>query len=153
MAIALSYNKPIRIIVALALVIAVGAAALTLNTAYSATWPNCNWGCTAGDVSLNKVYLGDDTGTPLAPCSSGSNVTAYVWGNFTNGTGTSRYSVWLIFDLWVNGSLANSSIQCDLDAIAPGSVIGQLWGPMSWQCGQTVTIKNLIVSWIGSAST
>jgi hypothetical protein len=147
-------SRHIRLIVALALVIAIGASALPLYTALSATWPNCNWGsCGANDVSLNEVYFGDASGAHLTPCTSGSNVTAYIWGNFTNNTGTSRYAVWLIFDLWLNGSLANSSIQCDLDVIAPGSALGQIWGPMSWECGQEARIKNLIVSWVGNSAT
>lgn len=153
MQIALSHTKLIRLVVALSLVVSAGAAALTLHTAYSATWPNCNWTCSANDVTLNRVYLGAANGTALEPCTEGGTVTAYVWGNFTNGTGTNRYAVWLIFDLWINGSLANSTVQCDLDMIAPGSVLGQLWGPFSWECGQQVGIKNLIVSWVGTSDT
>ena len=147
------YTKPFRLLLVVALVISVGATALTWHTALSAEWPNCGWKCIAGDVQLHEVWLASDaSGTRLGPCANGTSVTAYIVGNFTNGTGTDRYAVWLLFDLYINGNTTYTE-QCDLDVLPAGSQLAPIWGPFSWTCGQEVKIQNLIVNWLASSST
>ena len=53
------------------------------------TWPdcdwysNCTWGCTASDVVINSLWLGNCTdGTPLKPCTAGTPVQACIWAEF-----------------------------------------------------------------------
>ena len=161
MALAIAHSKPIRLILALVLVflvVPVTEVALTAEpaSAQPATFPDCKWGCTANDVSLTRVYLAYANGTELGPCTEGGNVTAYIWADFLNNTASDRYAVWMEFDLWRNGTLANSSaetLQCDIDLIPPGAVSSQIWGPMEWECGRTITIRNLIISWVGTPAT
>ncbi len=161
MALAISHSRPIRLVLAIVLVfLVVPVAELSLTTepasAAPSVWPDCNWTANANDVNITRVYLGDASGTELEPCTRGGNVTAYLWADFVNNTNADRYAVWLEFDLWRNGTLANSTddtLQCDIDVIPPGALSAQIWGPFEWECGRTITISNLIISWLATAST
>jgi hypothetical protein len=154
MALALTHSKPVRVILAVALLVSAVMTALTPHAASAAdVFPDCNWNCTANDVRIVRSYLGDATGAPLGPCTEGGNVTAYVWAEFNNNTASDRYAVWAIFDLWINHTLAASTVQCELDTIAPGTITAMIWGPVTWECGRTVTVQNLNLSWVGTPAT
>ena len=154
MTIVRSYRTLINLLVALSLVLSAAATSLTPHTAYSADiYPDCNWNCTANDVTVTRTWLGYANGTELGPCTRGGNVTAYVWAEFYNNTASNRYAIWAIFDLWVNGTLEASTVQCELDTIPPGTQSAMIWGPITWVCGHQVTVQHLNLSWLGTPAT
>ena len=154
-----SYTKAIHLLVALALVLLTGAAVLTPRAAYSQTeiYPDCSWGCNAGDVTVTKTWLGDANGTPLEACEPGGNVSAYVWAEFYNNTSRNSYAIWAFFDLKINDTMvytANETLQCDVDTIPKKSYTSApLWGPIDWECGHEVSIQNLNINWLSTATT
>ena len=155
-----SYANMIRLFIALALIVSVGAAVLIPDTVNSAdVFPDCNWNCTAGNVYVTEkgAWLGNSTGGYLGNCTQGGNVTAYVWAEIYNNTNSEVTAVWTFFDLWINGVHAYTqydTLQCDIDSLAPKTATTvMLWGPITWECGRTVSIRNLVISWIGPGNT
>ena len=123
-----------------------------------AGWPGCGFGCTANDVTLTQLYLADANGNPLPTCTPGETVTGYVWGDFYNNSGTNRYAVVLLGDVYINGQYA-STLQtgstpgvCGGDTIPAGSSSNELTS-ITWTCGQAVDLRNVTVSWDTSATT
>ena len=61
--------------------------------------------CTANDYNLDFFYLGDASGTPFGAgyCEPGEPTTAHIWTNFTANSAAARYTLYLHFNLYVNG--------------------------------------------------
>ena len=155
-----SYTNLIRLLIALALIVSVGAAVLIPDTVNSADlFPDCNWGCTAGNVYVTEkgAWLGNATGGYLGNCTQGGNVIAYVWAEIYNNTASEVSAVWAFFDLKINGEIvytANDTLQCDMDSLgSKTATTAMLWGPITWECGRTVEILGLNISWVGPGST
>jgi len=51
-----------------------------------AQWPNCGWNCTANDIVVETVWLGDSGGSPIGAghCTPGQMTTAYIWARIRN---------------------------------------------------------------------
>ena len=49
-----------------------------------------NWNCTANDVNATNFRLRDYSDGPLAACTPGEPVSAYIWADVTNGTSAAR---------------------------------------------------------------
>jgi uncharacterized repeat protein (TIGR01451 family) len=112
---------------------------------------NCDWstfGCTANDVNIGRLWLGDAAGVELGNCTRDTTVTAYVWAEFQNNTARDTTAIWACFDFWINGLYIQSVSQCE-GTVSPGVVSKMIWGPISWECGHQVTLKNMIISWEG----
>ncbi|MFC2077651.1 Ig-like domain-containing protein [Candidatus Bipolaricaulota bacterium] len=106
------------------------------------TW-GCIWGCQAQDVTVTRVYLADITGTEFPTCTSGSTLTnAYIWADIST---SNRYAAWAHFDLWVGGVPSAPVDACFADTLSTGSY--RVYGPMSWTCGDSVTLINLVISY------
>lgn len=124
----------------------------------NASWPSCGFNCEAGDVSLTQLYLADANGDPLPTCTAGTPVTGYIWGDFYNNTGTDRYAIVLLGDLYIN-NVFNSSLQtgsvagvCGGNIIPSGTTSTSLTS-LQWTCGDAVDLRNVVVSWDTSDTT
>ena len=95
-------RRTLRLIVIICLVFSIALAAGMSQWIRAATWPLCDFNCTANDVELSGAWIGDITGAHLEPCAWGDPVEGYLWGNITNTTGTDRYAVWTLFEMYVN---------------------------------------------------
>ena len=158
-----SYTNLIRLLITLALIVSVGAAVLIADTVNSQVpgevLLTCSYSCSAGNVYVTEkgAWLGNATGGYLGNCTKGGNVTAYVWAEIYNNTNSEVTAVWAFFDLKLNGVIvytANDTLQCDIESL--GSKIATtalLWGPITWECGRTVEILDLVISWIGPGNT
>lgn len=121
------------------------------NVAISADdWPDCNFHCNAGDVTLLNAYLGDASGNPLPSCISGSPVTAYLWITIYNNANSDRYAAILLADVYINNNLAYTTYPdglCVLDAIPAKATSKYAIYSFPWTCGQSVYLSRMVLSW------
>lgn len=120
---------------------------LTVVRAASGVWPDCNFQCTANDVTVTRAWLGNATGGDLEQCVPGQpNGSAYVWITMYNNAGTSRYAVRILADLYVDDLLIPVD-QCTLDRIPKKESRDYCMHSFPWHCGEAVRLENVIVSW------
>lgn len=112
----------------------------------AAEWPDCKFQCTAKDVVIENVYLGDASGKPLQPCSQGTAARAYVWTTITNRASAPRYNLVLLADLVFGGAVERIE-RCVLDVIEGGSTRSVRIHELEWSCGKELHIEDMILSW------
>jgi len=118
--------------------------------AFSDNWPNCNFQCEANDVTISRLWLGDDAGNELSACTPGEGQKANLWVEFHNDAKSPRYAVILLADLYMNGTLSRSIYDdgpCITDSIPPRSVQSFPLYSLVWNCGDEVKLARLILSW------
>lgn len=61
--------------------------------------------CTANDYTLESFFLGDENGVPFGPgyCDPGDTVNAHIWTNFVANSAAPRYTLYLHFNLYIDG--------------------------------------------------
>jgi len=110
-------------------------------------YPDCNWNCTANDVTVIEAFVdAPDT------CIPGQPLSAIIYATFDNGTNTNRYAARVIGDLYIDGLYDQTFNVCVEDTMAPGLSTLPLI-PVSWTCGQTVEARIVTVSWASSPET
>jgi len=118
-------------------------------------WPDCGWSCNAGDIVINKIWLGDcTTHEELGFCTPHEPVNTCVWVDFYNGANKSRYVINLLADQYINGDLVSPKIdKCAIDSIAGKTTTSVNLESITWTCGQEVELKNIIVAWKTNSAT
>jgi uncharacterized repeat protein (TIGR01451 family) len=135
----------------LSVLVALGVA-LPLGILYAKdVWPDCNWVCNAKDITVTKAWLGDASGNELGPCTPGADVDAYLWVTIDNGTGTDRYCVWAVFDIYKGGDFSESVDKKIADSIREKTTNDYKIHLLSWKCGQEVELKNLVIAFDSNA--
>jgi hypothetical protein len=110
-------------------------------------YPNCNWNCTANDVTVIEAFVdAPDT------CIPGQALSATIYALFDNGTNTNRYAVRVIGDVYIDGLYDQTFDVCVEDTMPPGMSTLPLI-PVSWTCGQIVEARIVTVSWASSPET
>ena len=110
-------------------------------------WPDCGWGCTAGDYEVLRVWLGDISGADLGTCTPGADVTAYVWIEINNKAAT-RYANYLIFHLYEDDVWQEKVVFC-IDTV-PGHSSPAYSGyvdTITWECGSKIELRSLVITW------
>jgi hypothetical protein len=123
---------------------------LLLPVASSDDWPHCNFQCQADDVTISRLWLGDDMGKELSPCTTGGGQKAYLWAEFRNNAKSPRYAIIFLADLYTNGILSRSTYDdglCITDSVPPRSVQSFPLYNFIWNCGDEVKLARLILSW------
>jgi hypothetical protein len=108
--------------------------------------------CQANDVTLTGVFIADEMGNPVDACSIGSMVTAMLWGNFTNHTGTNRYAVRTNAQVWINGMCDTELNSCSFDVLPAGMEAQALVGTFDYICGQSIELRRTWIAWSTSAA-
>jgi hypothetical protein len=119
----------------------------------SDTFPGCAWNCSANDVRIQTVWLGDGAGNPIMSCpESGSIPAAYVWVTLNNGTGTERYYVSLLAKLQVGDGPMMSISPCLLSPLLSGGVTQALilTQVTDTPCSSVITLSEVIIPWVTS---
>ena len=111
------------------------------------SWPNCNWGCTSGDVVLNALWLGDVNGNSIGSCTSGDFLNVYLWAILDN-KGDTKVQTWVIFDLYINNIEEGQRSQCIGDLLGHRVESHRLYGPITIPCGANVTLADGTISWM-----
>jgi len=110
-------------------------------------YPNCGFNCAANDVNVTVAFVN----APDA-CTVGQTVTVGLYVRLENGTNTNRYAVRFLGDLYVGGAFERSFDECVINTMSPGSST-QLLATISWPCGESLELRDVIVSWSANAET
>jgi len=108
-----------------------------------------NANCNANDYNLNYLYLGDADGNAFGPgyCEPGNPVDATIWTNFTANSAASRYTLYLHFNLYVNGVFLATIDECFYEGTPiPADFTLDIYN-FSWECGSEITLENFYLSW------
>ncbi|NOR79102.1 MAG: PKD domain-containing protein, partial [Methanophagales archaeon] len=110
-------------------------------------WPDCNWGCTASDTDVTRVWLGNcTTGADLGPCNPGDPVETCIWANFDNTATADRYQAFVLFDLYINYVYTSTIEKCVVDKIPSGDSSYNVY-TLNWTCGDRVELRNFTLTW------
>ena len=112
-------------------------------------WPDCNFQCRANDVTVSRLWLGDELGSSFS-AQAGGVYPCYLWAEFNNNANSPRYAVILLADLRVNGSAIQSFYNeglCVLESIPSKSSQSFPLCNLLWTGGQEVVLSRLVLSW------
>lgn len=124
--------------------------ALIMQPALSEDWPHCKFQCQANDVTVSRLWLGDDRGDDLFSAVPGEKQSCYLWATFRNNANTPRYAAILLADLYLAGILSRSFYGdglCVLDKIEAKSSLDYPLYKIIWTRGEEVLLKRLVLSW------
>ena len=124
--------------------------ALIMQPALSESWPDCKFQCQANDVTVSRLWLGDDRGNDLFSAAPGEKQSCYIWATFYNNANSPRYAAILLADLYLNGTLSRSFYDeglCVLDKIEAKSTVSHPLYDMIWTRGDEFRLKRLVLSW------
>ena len=108
-----------------------------------------NSSCTANDYTLDYFYLGDENGVEFGPgyCEPGTQVDAHIWTNFVANSAAPRYSLYLHFNLYVDGVFQATIDECYYEhQPIPTQVELDLYS-FSWECGSEIVLQDFYMSW------
>jgi len=124
--------------------------ALVMQPALSENWPDCKFQCQANDVTVSRLWLGDERGDDLFSAAPGEKQSCYLWATFNNNAKAPRYAAILLADLYLNGTLSRSFYDeglCVLDKIEAKSTVSHPLYGMIWTRGDEIRLKRLVLSW------
>lgn len=118
---------------------------LSVTMAFGQTPPltSCDQ-CVSNDIKVEGAYLADPAGNPLPnTCTPGATVAAQLCVRFSV-TSQNRYGLYFGFDYTV-GSTTSTQSQCYAQTYSQGPFT--LCYPITYTCGQTVTITSILLAW------
>lgn len=124
--------------------------AMIMQPALSEDWPDCKFQCRANDVTVSRLWLGDERGDDLFSAVPGEKQSCYLWVSFHNSANSPRYAAILLADLYLNGTLSRSFYDdglCVLEKIEAKSTVNYPIYNMIWTRGEGVLLKRLVLSW------
>ncbi|UKM64132.1 gliding motility-associated C-terminal domain-containing protein [Flavobacteriaceae bacterium GSB9] len=110
--------------------------------------------CTANDYTLDYFYLGDENGTPYSPgyCDLGLNLETHIWTNFITNSAADRYSLYIHFNVYINGTFMETVDSCYYEyESVPTDILMNLY-TFNWGCGDQIVLKDFYMSWQPNAS-
>jgi gliding motility-associated-like protein len=105
--------------------------------------------CTANDYNLDIFYLGDEFGNPFGPgyCEPGTTVNAHIWTNFSANSAANRYTLYLHFNLYIDGVFITTIDECYFEGQPiPTNVSLDLY-TFNWECGSQIELNDFYMSW------
>ena len=113
---------------------------------------NCGYGCTTNSFSIQSVFLSATNvpGTTLSntSCQSGTSQSVYMIAEITSNRNSPVYDARIFGDLVVGSTtLTINKYLGTLPASNSGITQRLVYGPFNWTCGETLTLKNLLVVW------
>ncbi|MBT8271890.1 MAG: PKD domain-containing protein, partial [Bacteroidia bacterium] len=127
---------------------------LGFNHVESQTIVCANSSCTANDYTLDSFYLGDENGVPFTAgyCDPGDVVDAHIWTNFVANSAAPRYTLYLHFNLYVDGVFVGTIDECYYEGQPiPTNVTLDVY-QFSWDCGSQISMQNFYMSWRPNAN-
>jgi hypothetical protein len=124
--------------------------ALIMLPVLSEDWPGCKFQCRANDVTVSRVWIGDETGEDLPSAVPGETQSCYLWATINNNANAPRYAAILLADLYLNGTLIQSFYDlglCVIDNIGAKSSLDYPLYSMIWTRGEEIVLKRFVLSW------
>lgn len=112
------------------------------------TWPRCETGCTANDVSISRVYL-----TAPAPCTAEQPASVDLWGTFVVNTNDERDCPFSVIDIYVNNVLYKINHVTWLNEIRGAGTYERKLATINYICGQEIKLSNIYVQWSAEKKT
>ena len=108
-----------------------------------------NSSCTANDYTLDSFYLGDENGVPFDSgyCDPGDVVNAHIWSNFVANSAAPRYTLYLHFNLYINGVFIETVDACFYEGQPIPTNISLDIYQFNWDCGDVITLGDFYMSW------
>ncbi|MEZ5031716.1 MAG: PKD domain-containing protein [Saprospiraceae bacterium] len=103
--------------------------------------------CTANDVNVVGMFLGNSSGGPLQDCNPGETVTAYLWARLQANANSPRYALRMHADQFINGEYIECHNECLSDVLAVNEEADFLLHAFEWTCGDFISVENLIVGY------
>ncbi|MCK7591125.1 PKD domain-containing protein, partial [Subsaxibacter sp. CAU 1640] len=109
--------------------------------------------CTANDFRVGQFYLADSNGNPLNnTCTPGNIQSGYIYAVFTANTNANRYSLYIDYDIYINGVFSSHVTDCIFPQspipVGPSVRIQQI----NWTCGDRIEFKNYYMAWQSSSN-
>lgn len=113
-----------------------------------------NSSCTANDYNLDSFYLGDANGTPFDAgyCDPGETVNAHIWTNFSANSNANRYSLYLHYNLYIDGVFIETVDECFYEGQPiPTNISLDIYN-FNWSCGSVIELQDFYMSWQPNAN-
>ncbi|MFZ3149043.1 MAG: PKD domain-containing protein [Methanothrix sp.] len=109
---------------------------------------DCAYQCSANDVQISGAQISDQNGNDLACrfCEPGNPASAYLALTVFNIAAAARYNIYIIYTLSLDGIDQPRTFSCLAASLGGGQTI-KAEIPISWTCGQSVDLKNIIITW------
>ena len=109
--------------------------------------------CTANDFTLGNFFLADINGDPLDNnCTPGTPQNAYIFAFFNANTGAGRYSLYIDYDVFVNGEFSYHVNDCLFEGQALPVGQNTQVQQITWNCGDQIQLRNFYMSWQPNAA-
>jgi len=113
----------------------------------AADWPDCSWNCNANDVTVTRLWFGDNSGNLVSSeCIPGEIVSTNIWAEFYNNQNAKRGGVAIVAE---NNDLNIDINLCALENISGQGTSSQKLASFDWICGKKVVLYNVLVAWGG----
>lgn len=115
-------------------------------TSYSASTLADN--CSAGDLKVTNLFLGDASGTKItANCEPGTPQTAYIYAVFKEVTNADRYSLRISYDLLINDEYVGNVDDClfNKERIPVENDLNVQ--SINYNCGDRIELRNFYIRW------
>ena len=110
--------------------------------------------CTSNDFVIVEWYLGDENGDPIASgdCVPGELIEVHLWVTYAGVTAADRYSLYIHFNLWIEGVFITTIDECfyDQELIPPNTPLDI--HVFDWPCGADLLLTDLYMSYQTSIS-
>ncbi|RMZ51133.1 hypothetical protein EB822_04585 [Flavobacteriaceae bacterium PRS1] len=110
--------------------------------------------CSANDYTLDNFFLGDENGVEFGPgyCEPGTTVNAHIWTIFTANSAANRYTLYLHYNLYVDGVYIATVDECYFEGQAiPTNVTLDIYS-FQWDCGSQIVLQDFYMSWQPNAN-
>ncbi|MHB1107043.1 MAG: PKD domain-containing protein, partial [Lutibacter sp.] len=116
--------------------------------------PACSSGCTSSAVEIGKVFLGDEFGDQIPPCTAPTPLTGvYIWVQVTKSS--SKDNLYMQFNLYkdnnkigINGLPDLSTDKISIGDTGPIQVANyRMFELPNYNCGEVLDIRNIYISW------
>ncbi|MCO4820793.1 MAG: gliding motility-associated C-terminal domain-containing protein [Flavobacteriaceae bacterium] len=105
-------------------------------------------GCTANDFTVDQLYLADISGNPIPnSCTPGSSQSAYIFAVFSANSNAGRYSLYIDYDVYINGVFSNHVNECLNNRVEIPINQEVLVQQVNYNCGDVIEFKNYYMSW------
>jgi PKD repeat protein len=131
------------------LIILISLIALLIIPSVMGAFPlDCSYQCSANDVEVTGAQISDQNGNDLACryCEPGNPASAYLALTVFNHAAAARYNIYVIYTPSLGGVDQTRTFSCLAASLGGGQTI-KTTIPISWTCGQSVNLKNIVLTW------